>query len=72
MTGDVRELKPELDLISVERTSLIPAVEPKQDPVPIRKKRNKMVRWLIRVLAASLTMNMLQWVIIYILQEGPI
>ena len=81
--SDVRKLIPELDLIPVERTSLMPAKEPKRvDPAPIRRKRDKTVRWLrkrdktvrwlIRVLAASLTMNMLQWVIIYILQAGPI
>ena len=66
--SDMRELIPELDLIPVERTSLIPAPaeKPKRDPA------DKTVRWLIRVLAASLTMNMLQWVIIYILQAGPI
>lgn len=71
--SDVRELIPQLDVIPVERTSLIPAPaeKPKRDPAPIRK-RDKTVRWLIRVLAASLTMNMLQWVIIYILQAGPI
>ena len=68
--SDVRKLIPELDLIPVERTSLMPAKEPKRvDPA---RKRDKTVRWLIRVLAASLTMNMLQWVIIYILQAGPI
>ena len=67
-------LIPQLDVIPVERTSLIPAPaeKPKRDPAPIRRKRDKTVRWLIRVLAASLTMNMLQWVIIYILQAGPI
>ena len=72
--SDVRELIPELDVIPVERTSLIPAPaeKTKRDPAPIRRKRDKTVRWLIRVLAASLTMNMLQWVIIYILQAGPI
>lgn len=68
--SDMGELIPELDLISVERTSLIPT-EPKRDPAPIRRKRN-LVRWLTGALAASLTMNMLQWVIIYILQAGPI
>ena len=61
----------EIKMIPTERTSLIPT-EPKRDPAPIRRKRDKTVRWLIRVLAASLTMNMLQWVIIYILQAGPI
>ena len=74
--SDMRELKPEpveLKLINPRRTSLIPAIEPKRvDPAPIRKKRDRMVRWLIRALAGSLTMNMLQWVIIYILQAGPI
>ena len=70
--SDVRELIPELDIIDIKHTSLIPAEKPKRDPVPIRRKRDKTVRWLIRVLAASLTMNMLQWVIIYILQAGPI
>lgn len=68
----MRELIPELDLINIEHTSLIPTGESKQDPVPIKRKRDRTVRWLIRVLAASLTMNMLQWVIIYILQAGPI
>lgn len=75
--SDVRELIPEpveIKLINPRRTSLIPAPaeKPKRDPAPIRRKRDKTVRWLIRVLAASLTMNMLQWVIIYILQAGPI
>ena len=69
----MRELIPELDMIDIKHTSLIPAEKPKRvDPAPIRRKRDKTVRWLIRVLAASLTMNMLQWVIIYILQAGPI
>lgn len=61
----------EIKMISTERTSLIPT-EPKRDPVPIRRKRDRTVRWMTRALAASLTMNMLQWVIIYILQAGPI
>lgn len=67
----VKQTQPELKLIDPRRTSLIPAHEPKCDPVPIGRKRNT-VRWLTRALAVSLTMNMLQWVIIYILQEGPI
>lgn len=37
-----------------------------------RARRDKSARWLIRVSAASLAMNMVQWVIIYILQAGPI
>lgn len=62
----------EIKMIHTERTSLMPVAEPKRDPAPIRRKRDRTVRWMIRVLAASLTMNMLQWVIIYILQAGPI
>ena len=61
----------EIKMISTERTSLIPT-EPKRDPAPIRRKRDRTARWLTRALAVSLTMNMLQWVIIYILQAGPI
>lgn len=37
-----------------------------------RSRRDKSARWLIRVAAASLVMNMVQWVIIYVLQAGPI
>lgn len=37
-----------------------------------RARRDKARRWLIRVSAASLAMNMVQSVIIYILQAGPI
>lgn len=37
-----------------------------------RKKRDKSARWLIRVAAVSLALNMVQSVIIYILQVGPI
>ena len=37
-----------------------------------RARRDKSTRWLIRVAATSLAMNMVQWVIIYILQAGPI
>lgn len=38
----------------------------------VRKKRDKSARWLIRVAAVSLALNMVQSVIIYILQAGPI
>lgn len=37
-----------------------------------RERRDKSARWLIRVASASLAMNMVQSVIIYILQVGPI
>ena len=37
-----------------------------------RSRRDESARWLIRVASASLAMNMIQSVIIYILQAGPI
>ena len=71
--SDVRELIPELDLISVERTSLIPVEEPKRvDPAPIRKKCNRAIRGIEITAAVSLVINVIQSVIIYVLQAGPI
>lgn len=70
--SDMRELIPELDLISVERTSLMPTEEPKCDPAPIRRKRNKAIRGIEITAAVSLALNVIQSVIIYILQAGPI
>ena len=37
-----------------------------------RERRDKARRWLIGIAAASLALNMIQSVIIYILQAGPI
>lgn len=75
MSG-VREVfsKPgELQLIDPRRTSLVPADVPKSvDSAPIRQKRNKAEKGLIGVTAASLLLNAVQAVIIYILQVGPI
>ena len=63
----------EIKLIDPRRTSLIPAVVPKRiNPAPIRKKRNKAAEGLIGVTAASLLLNAVQAVIIYVLQAGPI
>ena len=70
--SDMRELIPQLDLISVERTSLIPAEKPKRDPAPIRRKRNRAIRGIEIVAAVSLLLNVIQSVIIYILQAGLI
>lgn len=69
---DATELRPEpaeLQLIDLKRTRpiLIPV-----DPVPIRQKRNKAEKGLIGVTAASLLLNAVQAVIIYVLQAGPI
>ena len=61
----------ELLVIPVERA--LPVVIPKRkDPAPIRKKRNRAARGLMAVLAASLLLNAVQAVIIYVLQVGPI
>ena len=67
-------LKPqEIKLIDPRRTSLVPADVPKSvDPAPIRQKRNKEEKGLIGVTAASLLLNAVQAVIIYVLQAGPI
>lgn len=67
-------LKPqEIKLIDPRRTSLVPADVPKSvDPAPIRQKRNKAEKGLIGVTAASLLLNAVQAVIIYVLQAGPI
>ena len=75
--SDMRELKPEpveLKLINPRRTSLIPAPaeKPKRDPAPIRKKRNRAICGIEIIAAVSLALNMIQAVIIYVLQAGPI
>lgn len=63
----------EIKLIDPRRTSLVPAEKSKTvDPAPIQQKRNTAARGLIGVTAASLLLNMIQAVIIYVLQAGPI
>lgn len=62
----------EIKLIDSRRTSLVPAVPKLVDPAPICQKRNTAARGLIGVTAASLLLNAVQAVIIYILQAGPI
>ena len=74
--SDMRELKPEpaeIKLINPRRTSLVLATEPKKvDPAPIRKKRNRAIRGIEITAVASLLLNVIQAVIIYVLQAGPI
>ena len=72
---DATELRPEpaeIKLIDPRRTSLVPAVPKLVDPAPIQQKRNKAAEGLIGVTAASLLLNAVQAVIIYVLQAGPI
>lgn len=71
--SDVRELIPQLDVIPVERTSLMPVEKPKHvDPAPIRRRRNRAIRGIEIIAAVSLAINVIQSVIIYVLQAGPI
>lgn len=70
--SDMRELFPQLDLIDIKHTSLMPASEPKQAPAPIRRKRNRAIRGIEITAAVSLALNVIQSVIIYVLQAGPI
>ena len=63
----------EIKLIDPRRTSLMPAEKPKSaDPAPIQQKRNRAIRGIEITAAASLLLNAVQAVIIYILQAGPI
>ena len=67
-------LKPqEIKLIDPRRTSLVPATIPKRiNPAPIQQKRNRAIRGIEITAAASLLLNAVQAVIIYVLQAGPI
>ena len=69
--SDVRELIPQLDMIDIKHTSLIPAEKPKRvNPAPIRRKRNKAIRSIEITAAVSLAINVIQSIIIYILKPG--
>lgn len=76
MTGDMMEIIPqpqELDLIPLDHTPRQIIARGRHKTIRHkREQRDKSARWLIRVAAASLVMNMVQSVIIYILQAGPI
>lgn len=60
----------EIKLINPRRTRLMPVAEPKRDPAPIRKKRNRAVCGIEITAAVSLLLNVIQSVIIYVLQAG--
>lgn len=64
--------QPELQLIDIKQTAPSIATEPRKIAEPDRKKESRDRRWLFGALAVSLSMNMMQWVVIYILQVGPI
>ena len=76
MTGDMMEIIPqpqELDLIPLDHTPRQIIARGRHKRIRHkRERRDKSARWLIGVASASLAMNMVQSVIIYILQAGPI
>lgn len=73
---DATELRPEpaeIELIDPRRTSLMPATVSKRiNPTPIQQKRNRAIRSIEIAAAVSLAINVIQAVIIYVLQAGPI
>lgn len=65
---------PELELIPIERRSL-PEADHKREKRKIqrkRKERDNAARGLVTVTVASMMLNAVMAVIIYILQAGPI
>lgn len=63
----------ELDLIPLDHTQQQIIARGRHKRIRHKRaRRDKSARWLIRVAAASLVLNMVQSVIIYILQAGPI
>lgn len=72
--SDARELKPEqpkLQLISIERTESGHELWTVK-AAPIRRRRNRAIRGIEIIAAVSLAINVIQSVIIYVLQAGPI
>ena len=61
-----------LELIPIGRRNF-PEADRKQEKIQRkRKERDKSARWLVRVAVASMMLNAVMAVIIYILQAGPI
>ena len=76
MTGYMMEIIPqpqEISLIPLDHTSRQIIARGRHKRIRHkREQRDKSARWLIGIAAASLVLNMVQSVIIYILQAGPI
>ena len=71
--SDMRELFPQLDLIDIKHTSLMPAEKPvRMDPRPIRKRSDLAALGLEITAGVSIALNVIFAVIIYVLQAGPI
>ncbi|HJA20123.1 MAG TPA: hypothetical protein H9959_09580 [Candidatus Mediterraneibacter ornithocaccae] len=69
--SDVRELIPELDLISVERTSLIVAPKREEKRITGREYRRMLRKWAFAC-GVELGIIIAMSLIIYILQARPI
>lgn len=61
---------PELELIPIERTSLIPADKP-AEKITGRQYRRMLRRWAL-AFGVSLGVNIVQAMMIWVLQVGPI
>ena len=74
MIKDTMELIPqELSLIPLDHTPRQIIVRGRHKIIRHkRERRDKARRWLVGIAAASLVLNMVQSVIIYILQAGPV
>lgn len=76
MMKDTMELIPqpqELDLIPVKRTSMEIIARGRHKRIRHKRaRRDKAIMGWAIVSAGLLALNMVQWVIIYILQAGPI
>ena len=60
---------PEIRVIDPKRTSLMPV---RMDPRPIRKRRDLAALGIEITAGVSIALNVIQSVIIYMLQAGPI
>lgn len=76
MTRDMMEIipqPPQLDLIPLDHTPREIIARGRHKIIRHkRERRDKARRWLIGIASASLALNMVQSVIIYVLQAGPI
>ena len=76
MTGDMMEIIPQpqaISLIPLDHTPRQIIARGRHKIIRHkRERRDKARRWLVGVAAASLMLNMVQSVIIYILQAGPV
>lgn len=73
MTGDMRELRPELNVIPVKRTSMEIITRGRHKRIRHKRmRRDKAIFGWAAVSGALFALDLIQWVIIYILQAGPV